>query len=311
MNPFISFCLYVAARVFVQYLKSRPDDSQIADSLRFLLTAMNALKAKNPLTESFIVQLDVDLESLGLRNPKFKSFVQGLANLENSPNGYAYATRRTLGPDGRVDHCNFLKIVDTDDSPGAGPGLDASWLGGSSLPNGESVHPVAMQGVLQGVTQGVGNQGYDNARNAHTQIGSYGQGDSSNNVELDLSSDQNHSDRPTPSSSTASSLQPGQNQQGHSHSGRSSFDASPAPSHQPQEDSRATNSFFNHAPDFTGVGPTGMTPGSNFSLPDTPRDFTVPGGWEMSNQGLTPVGEGVFQQLMGMGPMDMGWGGSA
>jgi hypothetical protein len=73
MNPFISFCLYVAARVFIQYLKSRPDDSQTGDSLRFLLSAMNALKRKNPLTESFLVQLDVDLESLGMRNPKYKS----------------------------------------------------------------------------------------------------------------------------------------------------------------------------------------------------------------------------------------------
>ncbi len=69
MNPFISFCLYVSARVFVQFLKSRPDDSQTADSLRFLLSAMNAMKRKNPLTESFLVQLDVDLEGLGMRNP--------------------------------------------------------------------------------------------------------------------------------------------------------------------------------------------------------------------------------------------------
>ena len=72
MNPFISFCLYVAARVFVQYLKSRPDDSQTGDSLRFLLSAMNALKRKNPLTESFLVQLDVDLEGLGMQNAKYK-----------------------------------------------------------------------------------------------------------------------------------------------------------------------------------------------------------------------------------------------
>lgn len=73
MNPFISFCLYVAARVFVQYLKSRPEDSQSVDSLRFLLSAMNALKRKNPLTESFLVQLDVDLEALGMRIPKLKT----------------------------------------------------------------------------------------------------------------------------------------------------------------------------------------------------------------------------------------------
>lgn len=61
MNPFISFCLYVAARVFVQYLKSRPSDEQVRASLQFLLTAMGHLKKMNPLTESFLVQLDVDL----------------------------------------------------------------------------------------------------------------------------------------------------------------------------------------------------------------------------------------------------------
>lgn len=72
INPFTSFCLYVAARVFVQYLKSRPDESQIADSLRFLLAAMGALKRRNPLTESFLVQLDVDLEALAARIPKLK-----------------------------------------------------------------------------------------------------------------------------------------------------------------------------------------------------------------------------------------------
>lgn len=69
MNPFIAFCLYVAARVFVQYLKSRPDDPTVRSSLQFLLSAMQALKGKNPLTESFLVQLDVDLEGSGLDNP--------------------------------------------------------------------------------------------------------------------------------------------------------------------------------------------------------------------------------------------------
>ena len=57
----------------MQFLKSRPDDGQVADSLRFLLSAMNALKRKNPLTESFVVQLDVDLEALGAKVPKLKN----------------------------------------------------------------------------------------------------------------------------------------------------------------------------------------------------------------------------------------------
>ncbi|KAF3939473.1 hypothetical protein ABW19_dt0205144 [Dactylella cylindrospora] len=61
MNPFVSFCLYVAARVFVQYLKSNPSDENIKSSLDFLISAMGHLKKLNPLTESFLVQLDVDM----------------------------------------------------------------------------------------------------------------------------------------------------------------------------------------------------------------------------------------------------------
>ncbi|KAK5947181.1 hypothetical protein PMZ80_001328 [Knufia obscura] len=69
LNPFIAFCLYVAARVFVQYLKSKKEDATVAASLTFLLSAMMALRNKNPLTESFLVQLDVDLEGSGLNIP--------------------------------------------------------------------------------------------------------------------------------------------------------------------------------------------------------------------------------------------------
>ena len=88
MNPFISFCLYVAARVFVQYLKSRPDDAQAGDSLRFLLSAMNVLKRKNPLTESFLIQLDVDLEGLGINKQTYKAvFAVDKSNV-SFPNGY-------------------------------------------------------------------------------------------------------------------------------------------------------------------------------------------------------------------------------
>lgn len=74
MNPFISFCVYVAARVFVQYLKTRPKDQQMNSSLQFLLQAMQALRRKNPLTESFLVQLDLDLESAGVAAPQKISF---------------------------------------------------------------------------------------------------------------------------------------------------------------------------------------------------------------------------------------------
>jgi hypothetical protein len=75
MNPFISFCVYVAARVFVQYLKTRPNDQQMNSSLQFLLQAMQALRRKNPLTESFLVQLDLDLESAGVLGLQQKSYM--------------------------------------------------------------------------------------------------------------------------------------------------------------------------------------------------------------------------------------------
>ncbi|KAF1915234.1 fungal-specific transcription factor domain-containing protein [Ampelomyces quisqualis] len=73
-NPFISFCVYVAARVFVQYLKTRPKDQQMTSSLQFLLQAMQALRRKNPLTESFLAQLDLDLESAGIRGLQQKAY---------------------------------------------------------------------------------------------------------------------------------------------------------------------------------------------------------------------------------------------
>jgi hypothetical protein len=85
MNPFISFCVYVAARVFVQYLKTRPKDQQMNSSLQFLLQAMQALRRKNPLTESFLVQLDLDLESAGLQTLQTKSYTPPSAKVSVPP----------------------------------------------------------------------------------------------------------------------------------------------------------------------------------------------------------------------------------
>ncbi|KAL4943344.1 hypothetical protein BDV06DRAFT_190028 [Aspergillus oleicola] len=68
MNPFISFCVYVAARVFVQYLKFRPDDTAARSSLQFVFAVLDALKNQNPLTESFLVQLEVDIEGTAFQD---------------------------------------------------------------------------------------------------------------------------------------------------------------------------------------------------------------------------------------------------
>ena len=72
----MAFCLYVAARVFVQTLKRKPEDQDIYSHLNLLLAAMRTLQRKNHLTESFLVQLNLDMESSGLdifRNPDYSA----------------------------------------------------------------------------------------------------------------------------------------------------------------------------------------------------------------------------------------------
>ena len=59
----------------MQYLKTRPKDQQMTASLQFLLQAMQALRRKNPLTESFLVQLDLDLDSAGIQGLSQKSYM--------------------------------------------------------------------------------------------------------------------------------------------------------------------------------------------------------------------------------------------
>jgi len=335
-NPFISFCLYVAARVFVQYLKSRPDDSQTADSLRFLLSAMNALKRKNPLTESFLVQLDVDLEGLGMRNPKYKSvFAYSEDNLGISsatmpklgqgPNGLPNTFRneciytKILGevpmgdetnPNGTNENQNEFRREAEPNSAGASNsrseafGDQTNWM---PLPDHAATDSGnEVQRNLQGLAIG---DIHRSAAYGSGDLHSYGNSDSSNGADTGLSPDttQSSSNRPTPNASTPSDSRPNL-KQGQSNSGAVSYETSPASSHQnrPPADSRSMSSFFSTQPDYSNIPSTGMTP--DFSMPETPgRGFEVPHGWEMSNQptsGLTPVGEGVFRQLLGLGPMD-------
>lgn len=90
MNPFIAFCLYVAARVFIHVLKKNPQETELRSSLEFLLAAMQHFKTSNPLAESFLIQLGLDLRGTGidflLQNPTHSSLMQAkLAILVSSP----------------------------------------------------------------------------------------------------------------------------------------------------------------------------------------------------------------------------------
>ncbi|KAB8221130.1 fungal-specific transcription factor domain-containing protein [Aspergillus novoparasiticus] len=72
VNPFMSFCLYVAARVYIQHLKVHPEDTEAHSAFQFFRSVIHTLKTTNPLAESFLFQLDVDSEGgsfQGLRLP--------------------------------------------------------------------------------------------------------------------------------------------------------------------------------------------------------------------------------------------------
>ncbi|TVY19646.1 Citrinin biosynthesis transcriptional activator ctnR [Lachnellula arida] len=328
MNSFISFCLYVAARVFVQYLKSRPDDSQTGDSLRFLLSAMNALKKKNPLTESFLVQLDVDLEGLGMRNPQYKSvFAYSEDNLGISSATAPQIGQRSLHGIIQSNDCNFMTVQEVSgdqnqSNPPAGPTDPTSAGSKSSHPDGSGVdspwmdfqshqHSKQGQDVQQNMQSlAIGSIPSQRVTDITTSNGYMNNEGRSQGGDAGLSPDTAHSgsNRPTPNSTTPSdtrsNLQPGATK-----SSGTSYETSPASSNNARHssgDGRSMSAFFNTPTDYSNIPPTGLTPAADYSMPETPGRFDVPAGWEMGNQtnSLTPVGEGVLRQLMGLGPLD-------
>ncbi|KAK4250505.1 fungal-specific transcription factor domain-containing protein [Corynascus novoguineensis] len=250
MNPFISFCLYVSARVFVQYLKSRPDDSQTADSLRFLLSAMNALKRRNPLTESFLVQLDVDLEALGARIPKLKSAFPRSSDSPGSPARLPsmlqnHGRKQGIGGGPAYmaysNQCNYMKVPGDDGNPANGPDIidiDPNPVAANfsppeqptALPNRERSHTGPYL-PSHGLVPPPPFPTYGAPHDMDT---------SSSNELSGPSSSEGQSSGRTPNSSTTGTSDPQRQNlapppaNGHVNggSGRNSFETSPVPSHQ-------------------------------------------------------------------------------
>lgn len=143
----------------------------------------------------------------------------------------------------------------------------------------------------------------------------------SNTADTGMSPDtgRSGSNRPTPNSPSPS--EPRLNMQaGQSNPGGSPYETSSGTSHQVQHSTshnRTLDSFFSTQPDYSGIPAMGLASDNPFNIPETPsRDF--PPGWEMTEQttGLTPIGEGVFRHLYGLGPldpmpMDLGWEGNS
>ncbi|SPN97812.1 related to Zn(II)2Cys6 transcriptional activator [Cephalotrichum gorgonifer] len=305
-NPFVSFCLYVAARVFVQYLKSRPDDSQTADSLRFLLSAMNVLKRRNPLTESFLVQLDVDLEALGTRIPQLKA---AFPRSNDSPiprhsAPSASAVRACENPEGAggimayQNDVNFLKPGEEDPNPATAPNLaeaesDAqnntgahsepqgyanapSWARDGQMAvshDGATAQGIPMQGVpvVPGAASplfGVGVKSPPGTSSMLRFVQSESNGDTN-----DLStSPGGPSNGPTPNSSTASDQHKGRAAAGgalNGGSGTTSYNASPASAHQAVAGAEAgQGGFYGGGPgDFGMSADRGVTQGQGYPVP--------------------------------------------
>ena len=127
----MAFCLYVAARVFVQYLKKMPDDQEVRQSLEFLLAAMRVIQRKTPLTESFLVQLTMDIEGSGLdfslHNPDYSSqYVSGrVSNLSRftiTLNHSQDSSNMSANENGNRVHCSPIFHISETSEDGQSPG---------------------------------------------------------------------------------------------------------------------------------------------------------------------------------------------
>ncbi|KAJ4296559.1 hypothetical protein N0V90_006604 [Kalmusia sp. IMI 367209] len=326
MNPFISFCVYVAARVFVQYLKTRPKDQQMHSSLQFLLTAMQALRRKNPLTESFLVQLDLDLESAGVLGLQQKPYLPPQAG-GPTPN----ATKSYPFQEHHVD--SIFEIRETQN-----PSHHINQYG-----NGEPVRPVqqpnaqypskATHGVpfhLSSVTQI--DLDTQNAQFVSGQTGPSGVNTLSSNAyslgdgnDMDLTSDSN--DQPSPATTTSNTRSQSLSQSGGPGSGSHSsyspgqavdqipYRPSPRMANQtPNQSTSPLNSiFYSTSNDMMNAnfsyGDTGGISGGDSIGTDFGMGMGLGNDWDIGSlgggAGMTPMSDGTWNQMIEN--MNMGW----
>ena len=306
MNPFISFCLYVAARIYVQAFKKRSSDMPTRNSLDFLLNAMEAIRKKHALTESFLVQLMVDLEGSGMDNP-----------LNNSRFSF------TLKKDISADPCHILGLEENHASPNVPSAAQAAPGPSYVIGNNSSSHhyskstfsvptrehrppqqharhfnapPTQMQGVIPGQGWGekfpTGPQQTSNRQIFDTEMSSDHTSDRQNSV----------SNLPTPTNSHQSS----------SNTSYSPHAEDSESTHPPA----TTEAFFEQGTSFPSF--TQSTdphfPSHSLGRGDT-DNYVIPPGWDISPEGvvpsattgLSPMGENGWTQML----EGMGWDGSA
>ena len=333
MNPFIAFCLYVAARVFVQYLKSRSDDVQTVDSLRFLISAMHALKRRNPLTETFLVQLEVDFEALAARVPKlrgvFSRHEDSVRTAVCPPIETEILTDTQPGKDRNGELCtdregvqgimsyrgeyNFQKGPGEDEVPVV-PGLVEPHNDGTQrrTSNAATTFSGAQQpwlGADQPIHVLTPSSGSTYDRNGSAS-GGYGEVNGESNDASLSPPDGSKSNGRTPISSNSGGSEP----KSHLAAAASAMNGTTRDQTYPGRPMASPQGMMN-----PGMGAGGQNfygAAGGFAMPQgmaaqPAPSYGIPNGgaWpDMSGQngqpGMTPVGEGVLRALMNMGPMD-------
>jgi len=69
MNAWVSFNLYIATGVLIEGCQSPETSQESRSNLDFLLTALQAIGRTHVVTQAFIAQLKIDLESAGISSP--------------------------------------------------------------------------------------------------------------------------------------------------------------------------------------------------------------------------------------------------
>ncbi|KAF2761978.1 hypothetical protein EJ05DRAFT_507580 [Pseudovirgaria hyperparasitica] len=308
MNPFISFSVYVAARVFVQYLKTRPNDQQMISSLQFLMSAMQVLKRRNPLTESFMVQLDLDLEDAGI--PGLRTSVESSENGKTPPSvdkarcspivviGEQQSQSTTL------ERSDGGSTGDLATEPGLSmPTQSTTFTGNTPISSRPSLPPSAFyediesKGALRGIIVPV--------MDSNTPEG-----------EMDTSPDTS-GDQPTPStsnsrhgSSSHTSFTPPRQDDTTSHTHHYHSAHNPLTSNN-QSSAGSSNSQSIHSADFFPASSGGYA-GMNSYYPVQPSmpSLGLSGDWDIANANLSDSAwsqmlEGMGMNWDGVGPSEM------
>ncbi|KAJ9234881.1 transcriptional regulator family: Fungal Specific TF [Paecilomyces variotii] len=324
MNTFICFPLYVASRVFVQYLKSRPNDQTVRSTLHFLLSALNAIKHMNPLTESFLIQLKVDLGGTIMETPdiavKTSCGMKGKSNASGSAGGCSPLVPFENSQQSQKSGSTVESPLSGEtllDNPGS---YGQSGINPSAIPNRQKQLGIQQFNTslgLSGMELPVRRQASGNSSPSMETIGYRINGD------MDVSSDMSVSDRnqpssdhPTPSTQNSSS--------------NTSYGVSGADYPSPQKHQRSSTTASNMHPN-SSVDPsvrniampsdnqsylTEVSSSVNYFAPDggnaggltgSENPFAMPAAWDYPlNQG-SPENIEVVGGMSGMTPTESQW----